>query len=69
MIIMAVLFISAGLMFLVYPHSVTNASDQQIKDRVITSRWVGGSLIILACLFLIMGTIQLFDQASHHIGH
>lgn len=33
------------------------------------SRWVGGSLIALSCLFLIMGTIQLFDQASHHIGH
>lgn len=69
MIIMAVLFISAGLMFLVYPHKVTDASEKQITERVIMSRWVGGSLIALACLFLIMGTIQLLDQASHHIGH
>ncbi|KAA8756577.1 MULTISPECIES: hypothetical protein [Paenibacillus] len=69
MIIIAILFISVGLMFLVYPHNITNASDQQIRDRVITSRWVGGSIIVLACLFLIMGTFQLFDQASHHIGH
>ncbi|MDT9722880.1 hypothetical protein QVE09_28700 [Paenibacillus sp. ClWae2A] len=69
MIIMAVLFICAGLMFLLYPHKVTDASEKQIKERVIMSRWVGGSLIALSCLFLIMGTIQLLDQASHHIGH
>ncbi|WP_145153264.1 hypothetical protein [Paenibacillus xylanexedens] len=69
MIIMAVLFISAGLMFLVYPHSITDASEKQITERVIMSRWVGGSLIIMSCLFLIMGTIQLLDQASHHIAH
>ncbi|WP_145326456.1 hypothetical protein [Paenibacillus xylanexedens] len=69
MIIMAVLFISAGLMFLVYPHSVKDASEKQIMERLIMSRWVGGSLIALSCLFLVMGTIQLLDQASHHIGH
>ncbi|MGN7416303.1 hypothetical protein [Paenibacillus sp. SAF-068] len=69
MILMAVLFIGAGLIFLVYPHSVTDASEKQITDRVIMSRWVGGSLIALSCLFLIMGTIQLLDQASHHVGH
>ncbi|MFX3648634.1 MAG: hypothetical protein ACE3K2_00220 [Paenibacillus sp.] len=69
MIIIAILFISVGLMFLVYPHKVTDASEKQITERLIMSRWVGGSLIALSCLFLIMGTIQLFDQASHHIGH
>ncbi|MEK4665103.1 hypothetical protein MHH93_24730 [Priestia sp. FSL H7-0729] len=69
MIIIPILFISVGLMFLVYPHKVTDASEKQIAERVIMSRWVGGSLIMMSCLFLIMGTIQLFDQASHHIGH
>ncbi|WP_339258714.1 hypothetical protein MKZ12_03375 [Paenibacillus sp. FSL R5-0713] len=69
MIIIAILFISVGLMFLVYPHKVTDASEKQITERLIMSRWVGGSLIALSCLFLIMDTIQLFDQASHHIGH
>ncbi|MEK3773505.1 MULTISPECIES: hypothetical protein [unclassified Paenibacillus] len=69
MIIIAAIFISAGLMFLVYPHKVTDASEKQITERVIASRWIGGSLIALSCLFLIMGTIQLLDQASHHIGH
>ncbi|WP_339239428.1 hypothetical protein MKX40_03365 [Paenibacillus sp. FSL R5-0517] len=69
MIIIAILFISVGLMFLVYPHKVTDASEKQITEQLIMSRWVGGSLIALSCLFLIMGTIQLFDQASHHIGH
>ncbi|WP_091018729.1 hypothetical protein [Paenibacillus amylolyticus] len=69
MIIIAAIFISAGLMFLVYPHKVTDASEKQITERVIMSRWGGGSLIVLSCLFLIMGTIQLLDQASHHIGH
>ncbi|MGO4734595.1 hypothetical protein [Paenibacillus sp. 2KB_22] len=69
MIVIAILFISVGLMFLVYPHKVTDASEKQITERLIMSRWVGGSLIALSCLFLIMGTIQLFDQASHHIGH
>lgn len=66
---MAVLFISAGLMFLVYPRSITDATEKQITERVIMSRWLGGSLIVLSCLFLIMGTVQLLDQASHHIGH
>lgn len=69
MIIMAVLFISAGLMFLVYRHSVKDASEKQITERVITSRWVGGSLIAMSCLFLIMGSLQLLDQSLHYIGH
>ncbi|MBT2287033.1 hypothetical protein J7E78_26285 [Paenibacillus polymyxa] len=69
MIIMAVLFISAGLMFLMYPHKATDASEKQITERVIMSRWVGGSLIIMSSLFLIMGSLQLLDQVSHHIGH
>lgn len=56
-------------MFLVYPRSVTDGSNRQIAERVIMSRWVGGSLIMMSCLFLIMGTMQLLDEASHHIGH
>lgn len=67
--IMAVLLLGVGLMFLVYPHIVTDASDQQVTDRVFVSRWIGGSLVAMSCLFLIMGTIQLLDQSSHHIGH
>lgn len=69
MIVIAVLMMSTGLMFLMYPRSVTDASYRQNADRLATSRWVGGSLIIMSCLFLIMGTMQLLDEASHHIGH
>ncbi|MBE7683864.1 hypothetical protein [Paenibacillus sp. P13VS] len=69
MIIIAAVILITGLMFLVYPRSVTDDSSSQIAERVIMSRWVGGSLIIMSCLFLIMGTIQLLDEASHHIGH
>ncbi|MCG7386412.1 hypothetical protein [Paenibacillus sp. ACRRY] len=69
MILITVLLMSTGLMFLVYPQSITVGSSRQIVERVILSRWVGGSLIAMSCLFLIMGTIQLLDEASHHIGH
>ncbi|WP_186375610.1 hypothetical protein [Paenibacillus xylanexedens] len=63
------LLISAGLMFLVYPQSTTGATDQQIKDRRFLARWIGATLIVMSCLFLMMGTMQLFDQSSHYIGH
>ncbi|WP_336784291.1 hypothetical protein [Paenibacillus illinoisensis] len=69
MIIIAAVILITGLMFLVYPRSITDGSSSQIAERVIMSRWVGGSLIIMSCLFLIMGTMQLLDEASHHIGH
>lgn len=69
MIIIAAVILITGLMYLVYPRSVTDGSSQQITERVIMSRWVGGSLIAMSCLFLIMGTMQLLDEASHHIGH
>ncbi|MFK0526224.1 hypothetical protein ACINKY_28840 [Paenibacillus illinoisensis] len=60
---------STGLMFLVQPRSVTDASYQQNADRLATSRWIGGSLITMSALFLFMGALQLLDEASHHIGH
>ncbi|MBY0206857.1 hypothetical protein [Paenibacillus cucumis (ex Kampfer et al. 2016)] len=63
------LLISAGFMFLVYPQSTTGATDQQIKDRRFLARWIGVTLIVMSCLFLMMGTMQLFDQSSHYIGH
>ncbi|MEK3826838.1 MULTISPECIES: hypothetical protein [Paenibacillus] len=63
------LLISAGFMFLVYPQSTTGATDQQIKDRRFLARWIGATLIVMSCLFLMMGTMQLFDQSSHYIGH
>ncbi|MEO2205655.1 hypothetical protein ABGV42_18140 [Paenibacillus pabuli] len=69
MIVIAVLLMSTGLMFLVYPRSVTDASYRRNADRLATSRWVGGSLILMSCLFLIMGTMQLLDETKHHIGH
>ncbi|MBY0214961.1 hypothetical protein [Paenibacillus illinoisensis] len=69
MIIIAAVILITGLMYLVYPRSVTDGSSQQIAERVIMSRWVGGSQIAMSCLFLIMGTMQLLDEASHHIGH
>ncbi|WJH31440.1 hypothetical protein N6H13_13380 [Paenibacillus sp. CC-CFT742] len=69
MILVTLLLMSTGLLFLLYPRSVTDGSSQQIAERVIMSRWVGGSLIAMSCLFLIMGTMQLLDEASHHIGH
>ncbi|WP_418040313.1 hypothetical protein [Paenibacillus xylanilyticus] len=69
MILVTLLLMSTGLLFLLYPRSVTDGSSSQIAERVIMSRWVGGSLIIMSCLFLIMGTMQLLDEASHHIGH
>ncbi|WP_434748122.1 hypothetical protein [Paenibacillus amylolyticus] len=69
MIIMAVLFISTGFMFLVYPQSTTDATDQQIKDRRFAARWIGGALIVMSCFFLTMGTVQVLDQSSHYIGH
>ncbi|MCM3208070.1 hypothetical protein [Paenibacillus illinoisensis] len=69
MILIAAVILITGLMYLVYPRSVTDGSSSQIAERVIMSRWVGGSLIIMSCLFLIMGTMQLLDEASHHIGH
>lgn len=45
--IVAVLFMSVGLMFLVYPHIVTKASDQQVTNRLFVSRWIGGSLVAI----------------------
>ncbi|MGO4532235.1 hypothetical protein AB4Z30_24395 [Paenibacillus sp. 2TAF8] len=69
MIIMAVLFISAGFMFLVYPQSTTGVTDQQIKERRSAARWIGATLIVMSCFFLTMGTVQLLDQSSHYIGH
>ncbi|MET3938497.1 hypothetical protein ABIC22_001309 [Paenibacillus sp. PvP094] len=69
MILVTLLLMSTGLMFLVYPRSITDGSSRQIAERVVMSRWVGGSLIAMSCLFLIMGTMQLLDEASHHIGH
>ncbi|WP_127540731.1 hypothetical protein [Paenibacillus illinoisensis] len=69
MILVTLLLMSTGLMFLVYPRSITDGSSRQIAERVVMSRWVGGSLIIMSCLFLIMGAMQLLDEASHHIGH
>ena len=67
--IMAVLLISTGFMFLVYLQSTTGATDQQIKDRQFTARWIGATLIVMSCFFLTMGTVQLLDQSSHYIGH
>lgn len=69
MIIMAVLFISTGFMFLVYPQSATGATERQIKGRRSAAKWIGATLIVMSCLFLMMGTMQLFDQSSHYIGH
>jgi len=69
LIIMAVLLISTGLMFLVYPQSTAGAADQQIKNRRSAARWVGAALIVMSCFFLLMGTMQLFDESSHYIGH
>ncbi|WP_458463247.1 hypothetical protein [Paenibacillus sp.] len=68
MIVMAALMIGIGIVFIVGPRYVTHSSHRRITDRA-TSRWVGYSLIIMSCLFLIMCIIQLLDQSTHHIGH
>lgn len=68
MFYMALLIIGVGLMFIVSPRYVTHSSNRRIMDRA-TSKWIGYSLIMMSCLFLIMGVLQLLDQASHHIGH
>lgn len=68
MFFMIMLIIVIGLMFIVSPRYVTHASNRRIMDRT-TSKWIGYSLIMISCLFLIMGVLQLLDQASHRIGH
>ncbi|WP_366291044.1 hypothetical protein [Paenibacillus sp. AN1007] len=69
MIIMAVLFIGTGLMFLVYPQKTAGDADRQVRNRRAAAGWIGTALIVMSCLFLVMGTMQLFDQSSHHMGH
>lgn len=68
MFFMIMLISAVGLMFIVSPRYVTHSSNRRIMDRA-TSKWIGYSLIMMSCLFLIMGVLQLLDQASHHIGH
>lgn len=68
MFYMALLISVVGLMFIVSPRYVTHTSNRRMMDRT-ASRWIGYSLILMSCLFLIMGVLQLLDQASHHIGH
>ncbi|MDQ0173069.1 hypothetical protein [Paenibacillus tundrae] len=68
MFYMALLIIGVGLMFIVSPRYVTHSSNRRIMDRA-TSKWIGYSLIMMSCLFLIMGVLQMLDQASHHMDH
>ncbi|WP_128100223.1 hypothetical protein [Paenibacillus sp. DCT19] len=68
MFFLALLIIGVGLMFIASPRYVTHASNRRIMDRT-TSKLIGYSLIIMSCLFLIRGVLQMLDQASHHVGH
>ncbi|WP_338541542.1 hypothetical protein [Paenibacillus tundrae] len=68
MFYMALLIIGVGLMFIASPRYVTHTSNRRMMDRT-ASRWIEYSLIMMSCLFLIMGVLQMLDQASHHIGH
>ncbi|WP_440116118.1 hypothetical protein [Paenibacillus sp. QZ-Y1] len=68
MIFLAALMIGTGIIFIVRPRYVTHSSYNRGTDRTI-SRWIGYSLMIMSCLFLILGTLQWLDQASHHVGH
>ncbi|MFE6077376.1 hypothetical protein ACFVQB_23200 [Paenibacillus sp. NPDC057886] len=70
MIFLAALMIGIGILFIVRPRYVTHSSSEDgTKNNQITSRWIGYSLIIMSCLFVVMATLQSLDQASHYIGH
>ncbi|WP_145052325.1 hypothetical protein [Paenibacillus xylanexedens] len=68
MFYMAFLIIGVGLIFIVSPRYVTHTSNRRMMDRT-ASRWIGYSLIMMSCLFLMMGVLQMLDQASHHMDH
>ncbi|MDR6726801.1 TRAP-type C4-dicarboxylate transport system permease small subunit [Paenibacillus amylolyticus] len=68
MFYMALLISAVGLMFIASPRYVTHASNRRMMDRT-ASKWIGYSLIMMSCLFLIMGVLQMLDQASHHMDH
>ncbi|MEC0128740.1 hypothetical protein [Paenibacillus pabuli] len=70
MIFLAALMIGTGIVFIVRPRYTTHSSSGDgTNNNQITARWIGYSLIMMSCLFLIMSTLQLLDQASHYIGH
>ncbi|MFJ2046869.1 MULTISPECIES: hypothetical protein [Paenibacillus] len=70
MIFLAALMIGTGIVFIVRPRHVTQSSSEDgTNNNQITSRWIGYSLIIMSCLFVVMATLQSLDQASHYIGH
>jgi len=70
MIFLAALMIGTGMVFVVRPRYVTHSSSKDgTNNNRITARWIGYSLIMMSCLFLVMATLQSLDQASHHIGH
>ncbi|MCM3175791.1 hypothetical protein [Paenibacillus sp. MER 99-2] len=68
MFFLALLIMGVGLLFIVSPRYVTHNSNRRMMDRT-ASRWIGYSLIMMSCLFLIMGVLQMLDQASHHMDH
>ncbi|MFC9711648.1 hypothetical protein ACFTRD_26240 [Paenibacillus sp. NPDC056933] len=70
MILLAALMIGTGIVFIVRPRYVRHSSSEDgTNNDQITARWIGYSLIMMSCLFLIMATLQSLDQASHYIGH
>ncbi|HBU81565.1 hypothetical protein QP794_29830 [Paenibacillus sp. UMB7766-LJ446] len=70
MIFLAALMIGTGVVFVVRPSYVTHSSSKDgNNNNQITARWIGYSLIIMSCLFLVMASLQTLDQASHYIGH
>ncbi|MEC0105527.1 hypothetical protein P4H27_01075 [Paenibacillus taichungensis] len=70
MIFLVVLMIGTGMVFIVRPRYVTHSSSEDgTNNNKITSRWIGYTLIIMSCLFVVMAILQSLDQASHYIGH
>jgi hypothetical protein len=70
MIFLVVLMIGTGTVFIVRPRYVTHSSSGDgTNNNQNTSRWIGYSLIIMSCLFVVMATLQSLEEASHYIGH
>ncbi|KOR75778.1 hypothetical protein AM231_24205 [Paenibacillus solani] len=60
-IIIALLFLIAGILFIV-------KSKKDNKNKRLF-RWIGISLIIMTIFFLVFGTLQIMDVQSHKVGH